>query len=261
MAALTMPSDVRLMNGVSTVVFGLAAGLLAGAGVLWLARAPWFPIRAIQLEGDLQRNSVSTIRANTTPRLAGNFFSLDLGRAREIFQSVPWVRNAVVRRVWPDRLAVRLEEHRAAALWQGEDGTERLVNGHGEVFEANVGDVEDEDLPVLAGPDGSSARMLSMLRRLQPLASGIDRELLELHLSDRGSWRMELDGDATVELGRGGDDEVVARTERFVRTLGQVTGHFRSPLLYADLRHADGYAVRLRGLTTTVAASAPPRSN
>jgi cell division protein FtsQ len=261
MASAALPSDIRLMNGVSTAVFAIAGATLLAAGVLWLARAPWFPIRAIQLEGDLQRNSVTTIRANTTPRLAGNFFSFDLGAARQAFEAVPWVRQAVVRRVWPDRVAVRLEEHRAAALWQSADGNERLVNSFGEVFEANVGDVEDEDLPLLAGPDGSSVRMLAMLHRLQPLMQGIDRELRELHLSGRGSWRAELDGDVVIELGRGSDEEVLARGERFVRTLGQVTGRFRAPLQAADLRHPDGYAVRLRGITTTTAASAPQRRN
>ncbi len=261
MATVALPSDVRLMNGVSTAVFALAGVTLAAAGVLWLVRAPWFPVRAIQLEGDLQRSSVTTIRANTTPRLKGNFFSFDLGVARAAFESVPWVRHAVVRRVWPDRMAVRLEEHRAAARWEGEDEEEKLVNDFGEVFEANVGDVEDEGLPLLAGPEGRSAQMLAMLRRLQPLMQRLDRELMELHLSGRGSWRAELDGDTAVELGRGSDDEVVARADRFVRTFAQVNGHFKSPLLYADLRHPDGYAVRLRGITTTAAASAPQRSN
>ena len=75
-----------------------------------------------------------------------------------------------------------------------------------------------------------------------------------LHLSGRGSWRVELDNGATVELGRGSEDEVLARSERFVRTVSQVTGRYRQPLLYADLRHTDGYAVRLRGVSTTAPA-------
>ncbi len=252
------PADVKLMNAVSVLVFVIAAAVLLVAGAAWLGRAGWFPLRTIQLEGDLQRNSVSTIRANALPRLAGNFLGIDLKRAREAFESVPWVRQAVVRRVWPDRLAVRLEEHRAAALWAGENGNDKLVNGFGEVFEANVGDVEDEALPQLSGPDGSAAAMLALLRRLQPAFKTIEREVMRLELSGRGSWRAELDRGTVVELGRGSEAEVLARTERFVRTLTQVTGHFKSPLEYADLRHADGYAVRLRGMTTTVAASAPP---
>ena len=85
---------------------------------------------------------------------------------RRAFESVPWVRHAVVRRVWPNRLRVQLEEHRPVALWGGETGSEKLVNSFGEVFEANLGDVEDDDLPRLVGPDGSSAQVLAMLGRI-----------------------------------------------------------------------------------------------
>ena len=118
-ADAAMPADIRLMNGVASGLFVLVGVALCVAGLMWLARAPWFTIRVIQLEGDLQRNSVATIRANAMPQLAGNFFSIDLDKARAAFESVPWVRQAVVRRIWPNRLAVRLEEHRAVALWQG----------------------------------------------------------------------------------------------------------------------------------------------
>ena len=150
-----LPADVRLMNAIADSVFVLAGAALLAAGVLWLMRAPAFAIRAIQLEGEISRNSLPTIRANAVPQLAGNFFSLDLQRGRAAFESVPWVRRAVVRRVWPDRLAVRLQEHRAAALWLGqaeEPDAERLVNNFGEIFEADVAelDAQGEGLPVLA---------------------------------------------------------------------------------------------------------------
>ncbi len=89
-----------------------------------------------------------------------------------------------------------------------------------------------------------------------PVFDGLGRPLRELHLSGRGSWQVVLDGGARIELGRGSDDEVVARSERFVRTVGQLTQRWQRDLEYADLRHADGYAVRLRGITTTAAAPA-----
>ena len=259
-ATLTVPADVRLMNIVASSVFVLAAVGALVAGVLWLMRSPLFPIRGIQLDGDLLRNNVPTIRANAAPRLAGNFYSVDLQQSRRAFESVPWVRRAVVRRVWPDRLAVRLEEHRAVALWvaQGEQnsGADRLVNSHGEVFDANVGDVEDDGLPKLEGPEGSAAQMLAMVRRVQPVLSKLDMDIERLHLSGRGSWRADLDSGASIELGRGSEDEIVARSERFVRTLAAATAKWRAPLEYADLRHTDGYAVRLRGVSTTPAAAA-----
>ena len=259
-ATQPVPADVRLMNAIASSVYLLAALGALVAGVLWLMRSPIFPIRGIQLDGDLLRNNVPTIRANAAPRLAGNFFSVDLQQGRKAFESVPWVRRAVVRRVWPDRLAVRLEEHRAVALWavQGEldSGADRLVNSFGEVFDANVGDVEDDSLPKLEGPEGSAAQMLSMVRRVQPALTRLDMEIERLHLSGRGSWRADLDSGASIELGRGTEDEIMARTERFVRTLAAATAQWRAPLAYADLRHTDGYAVRLRGVSTT--AATPP---
>ncbi|GAB4039229.1 MAG: cell division protein FtsQ/DivIB [Rubrivivax sp.] len=254
-AATPMPLDVRLMNGVASAIFALAAVALLVAGILWLTRAPWFAIRAVQVDGDLARNNVPTIRANAMPRLTGNFFSLDLQRARAAFESVPWVRRAVVRRVWPDRLAVRLEEHRPVALWQRDEEAPRLVNSFGEVFEANVGDVEDDRLPVLDGPEGSSAVMWAMMARLAPLLARQDLALRRLELSARGSWRGETEEGQVIEFGRGSEDEIVARTERFVRTLTQVTGRLRKPLLSADLRHTDGYALRLEGVSTVATAA------
>jgi len=251
--AAATPLDVRLMNGAAALLFAVALLALAWAAVKWATRSPLFTVRAITLDAALQRTNLASVRANALPRLAGNFFSVDLDAARVAFESVPWVRRAVVRRVWPNRLAVTLEEHQAAALWQGEGGSERIVNTHGEVFEANLGDVEDEALPLLAGPDAQSASMLAMLRRLGATLAPLADPVQMLRLSSRGSWRVELDGGATIELGRGSEDEVVARVERFVRTFGAVTARFGGApraLVTADLRHPDGYALRLAGITT-----------
>lgn len=256
-APVPLPGDVRLMHSTANAVFLLAGLALCAAALLWIVRLPVFAVRGIKIDGEVVRNSVSTLRANVAPKLSGNFFTMDLQKSRAAFEGVPWVRHAVVRRVWPNRLAVTLEEHHAAALWAVDDGNDKLVNSHGEVFEANVGDVEDEALPRLNGPAGTAAHMLAFWRRLQPALAPLDQgDVDELHLSGRGSWRAELDNGAVVELGRGSDDEVIARAERFVRTMPQVAERYpQRPLEYADLRHPDGYAVRLKGVTTTVPAA------
>jgi cell division protein FtsQ len=234
--------------------------LLAALG-WWLLRHPMFAVGSIRIEGDTSHNNAATLRANVASRLAGNFFTLDLQRARDAFETVPWVRHAVVRRQFPNRLRVRLEEHRAVALW-GSDGESRLVNNFGEVFEANAGDAEQESMPRLVGPDGQSATVLAMYRSLAPMFEPLDLSLEEVTFTGRGSWSVKLDTGAVIELGRGTQEEVVARSQRFAQTLTQVTGKYgRRPeaLVAADLRHADGYAVRLRGVTTTAAAETVKR--
>jgi len=252
---LPVPIDVRLMNISATVLFVLGgAGLLVAAGG-WALRHPLFSLGGITVVGDVVHNNAATLRANVAPRVAGNFFTLSLDSARAAFQAVPWVRQAVVRREFPNRLRVVLQEHQAVAYW-GEEGEPKLVNSFGEVFEANVGDVEQEVLPRLAGPEGGSAQVLATYRALRPLFGLLDLELEQLVLTGRGSWQATLDNGAVVELGRGTQAELVARAQRFVQTLTQATAKYgRRPeaLVSADLRHGDGYAIRLRGVSTTAA--------
>ena len=252
-SAVQQPFDVKLMNLTATALFGAFFILLLAALAWWAVRHPLFAVAGITVQGDVAHNSAVTLRANVAPRLAGNFFTVNLAAAREAFESVPWVRSAVVRREFPNRLRVSLEEHRAAASW-GAEGDGRLVNIFGEVFEANPGEVEADNLPRLSGPQGQAAVVLAMYRALKPMFETVGLGLVQLALTPRGSWQLQLDNNAVVELGRGTPEEVVARTQRFIQTLAQATARYgRRPdaLLSADLRHGDGYALRLKGVGTT----------
>jgi cell division protein FtsQ len=197
-------------------------------------------------------NNAVTVRANVASRLSGSFFTMDLDNARLTFESLPWVRKALVRREFPSRLKVVLQEHKALAYW-GEDGESRLLSNLGEVFEANVDEVEQDALPRLSGPDGQGPAVLVMYQALQPLLAAMDMALEQLDLSGRGGWHAQLDTGAQLELGGGSAAEVLARTQQFLKTLTQVTsryGRTSEALETADLRHADGYAIRLRGVST-----------
>jgi cell division protein FtsQ len=259
--ATALPVDVRLMNGAARGLFVLAVLALLAVGAKALARSQAFNLKAIQIEGDLQRTTVAAVRKLAVPQIEGNFFSIDLQAAQAAFESVPWVRRAVVRRAWPNRLSVQLEEHQVAALWKSEAGDDRLVNLQGEVFDANLGEVDDDALATLQGPDGFSAPMLSLLTQLNQGLAPLNTVVEELKLSLRGSWKAELTNGVVIELGRGNEAEVMERVGRFVRTLALATAQVSAApqaLRHADLRHSGAYAIRLAGITT---ASKPATDN
>jgi Cell division septal protein len=52
---------------------------------------------------------------------------------------MPWVRHASVRRVWPNALAVTLEEYKPLGTW----GSDQLVSVDGDLFTANQGELEE----------------------------------------------------------------------------------------------------------------------
>lgn len=259
-SAVATPLDVKLMNMTATVLFMAALVLVGLATARWAAHLPVFDIKGILVSGDITHNNAVTLRANVASRMSGTFFSIDLPRVRSAFEAVPWVRHATVRREFPNRLQVVLQEHQAVAYW-GSEGETRLINNYGEVFEANTGEIDQDTLPRLNGPQGRGADVLAMYRALAPLLANMDMPVDELELSIGGSWSMQLESGASIELGRGSVAELSERVHRFLATLTQVTSRYArqpSALESADLRHENGYAIRLRGVST-VAAVVPKK--
>ena len=257
--SIPAPFDVKLMNIVANIAFAMVALMLLAAGAWWVLRQPFFPIVGIKVDGEVTHNNAVTLRANVAPQLKGNFFTIDLLRARTAFESVPWVRSAVVRREFPNKLRVTLTEQVPVAIWGDEAGS-KLINGFGDVFEANVAEVDD-NLPRLDGPIEQAGQVLGMYRVLQLQFQPYDFSIDELTLSSRGSWKVVLDTGAEIELGRGQGEEVTARLQRFLKTVTQVAGQYHRTVADvegADLRHNDAYALRLRGVTT-VSPEAPRR--
>lgn len=255
MTAAPMPLDVRLMNALTAVLLGLFLLAVLAVIAMWLLRQSAFGLTAIRVENELTHNNAVTLRANVAPRLTGNFFTLDLAQAKAAFESIPWVRLAVVKREFPDRLRVRIEEHEAVAIW-GQDDEVRLVNRQGEVFEVNQGDVEVDKLPRLIGPQAQSALVLTAYRQLAPLFDRLGDTLAQLELTGRGGWRAQLESAAVIEIGPGSIEEIVPRVQRFVATVSQTSSRFGRGIESADLRYPNGYALRLHGVSTLSADKA-----
>jgi cell division protein FtsQ len=256
----TWPMDVRLMNATAALLLWLGLGLMLISALGWLMRLPVFTLRAVMVEGDVLHHNAVTLRANVMPQLRGTFFTIDLQHTRTAFEAMPWVRMAVVKREFPNRLRVVLSEHQPVALW-GDEAAQTLVNRQGEVFEAEADDQEIAALPRFKGPEGSSAEVLQMYEFLGPRLQTMDMRIEWLELSPRGSWRLETDTGAQIELGRGTQQEIGERLTLLWRTLAQVASRYgRTPtaLASADLRHTDGYALRLRGVSTIESPQAKP---
>jgi cell division protein FtsQ len=255
-----MWDNPRLLNGISAGLLAVA-GLLVAWGVYYsVVTSQLFPVRVVRvvaMQGDdvaLSRVTQAQLDEVLGGRVSGNFFGLDLDAVRATLGTLPWVRKVAVRRAWPDRLDVAIEEHVVFARW----GADRLVNVQGEVFEGNIADPERLELPQLAGPASSerqvTARYRSFKDILAPLGAGLEpREVL---LSGRYAWRLRLANGLVVELGRESGVEtapvqgpspvsVNERLSRFAAVYPQTLGKLRRRLDYVDLRYPNGFALRV----------------
>ncbi len=252
--SIALPMDVRLMQWTSLTLFGLAFVLCIASGIGWLLRHPAFAIQGITVKGNVAHSNVVTVRANVLPHLSGNFFTLNLLQARQAFEQIPWIRSALVRREFPNRLSVTLDEFQPVAQW-GFEGEGKFLSAEGAVFEVNADDVDADALPVLKGPETQAKTVLDMYKFLKPLLAKMDMGLEKLELSQRGSWTAQLESGAILELGNGTQQEIGEKLQVFFKTLTQVAsryGRTATSLLSADLRYESGYALRLRGVSTVV---------
>jgi cell division protein FtsQ len=91
---------------------------------------------------------------------------------------------------------------------------------------------------------------------LNPRLAALDMHIELLELTPRGSWRIQTQKGAQIELGRGTPEEITQRLDIFLATLKQITARYGrnlTALAGADLRHKDAYALRLHGVSTVEA--------
>ncbi|HTT39516.1 MAG TPA: cell division protein FtsQ/DivIB [Burkholderiales bacterium] len=227
-----MWDDHRMLNGIADWVYALALLLILYGALMLIIRLPVFPIHEVVVTGSIAHTTRDQVLDIVSGRLKGNFFTQDLEQARLAFEKLPWVRHASLRRQWPDRLFVEIEEHVAIARWRDA----ALVNSFGEVFEAASG----ERLPVFLAPVGTSAEVTQRYEEFSRLLAPLGRRLVQISLSERRAWELMLDDGTVLELGR---EDLQARLQRYAacaRALARPpAGEYR-----VDLRYANGFAVR-----------------
>lgn len=250
-----MWAEPRLLNVAANALFVLAAVLIVYAAGAMLANSPAFPLRAIRVQADLGHVSRGQIVDALQGRVSGTFFTVDVESIRSMFQTIPWVRRAEVRRYWPDRLEVKLEEHVALAHW-GQEADGRLVNTYGEVFSGRIdaerGAERSAPLPQFAGPAGSEQELARRYALFRDLLAPLSLEPRAVALSQRLSWQLRLSNGLTMQLGRDNEkDPVQERLLRFVEVYPRTLAPLSRRLDYVDLRYPNGFALRVPEILRT----------
>jgi cell division protein FtsQ len=260
----TPPSVVWMRRGTLGLMMILALLLLVG-GLKLIAQSRWFAIERIGLAGDTQFHGALTVRANVLPQLTGNYFTIDLRQAQKSFEALPWIRAAVVQRVFPNQLHIHLTAHAPAARWASMANSgaeqqsaeaidiERLVNVQGELFEASGGAVDTDELPLLTGPDERAAEIWSTYQQLKAMLTPQQMQLESLALTTQSIWQAKLDNGAALTLGGGTGAEALVRTTQWLAHWPAAQAQLKATgreLQSVDLRYAKGFAVRIAGITT-----------
>jgi cell division protein FtsQ len=162
---------------------------------------------------------------------------LDAGDARARLEAIPWIAEATVRKLYPDRLLITVIEREAFALWQVQ-GKVSVIAADGTVLSAQV-EPRLAALPFVVG-NGAAAKARSFLAILDKFPTIRDSVRASIYVAER-RWNLKLKNGIDVRLPETeveGALGVLARLEREKSLLSR-------DIVAVDLRLPDRLAIRL----------------
>jgi len=221
--------------------------------LVWLSQRPVFILRQVVIEPvvgqTLKHINKPVVKQQVLETVQGNFFSVRLEDVKRGFESMPWVRHANVRRVWPNGLIVSIEEQKPFGTWGGAD-SHILMNIHGELFAGRISDVGDGiQLIDFNGPEDASKEVMRLYEKANAWFKPWDAEVKNLTLSERYAWHVKLSNGMKVEFGRDEESSDKTLTEdrvaRLFKYWPQVQERWANRVDAIDLRYANGFVVHL----------------
>ena len=116
----------------------LLAGVMLG-GLMWSLPKLWAwldrPVARVQVGGSFHYLRQEEVQGKLEPFLHNRFFALNLRGMQRALEDDAWINNVRVRKFWPDRLEVSLDEEVPVARWLSQE----LLNADGKILSPRPG--------------------------------------------------------------------------------------------------------------------------
>jgi cell division protein FtsQ len=177
---------------------GLAAVVAGGHGttvVSTVTAFTGFGIENIRITGQTETSEVDVL-AGLELGPFPSLLTLDVEIARERVEALPWVKRAVLTKLFPDTLEIAIIEREPYALWQ-HDGVVSLVDGQGRVISDRFSE-RYASLPRVVG-EGAAGRIGEYLALIEPFPEIARRARAGILVSD-DRWTVVLDSGMQLML-------------------------------------------------------------
>ncbi|AHB71769.1 cell division protein FtsQ [Cronobacter malonaticus] len=225
---------VFLLAVVLTVIFG--GWMVLG----WMEDAQRLPLSKLVVTGERHYTRNDDIRQSILALGApGTFMTQDVNIIQNQIERLPWIKQASVRKQWPDELKIHLVEYVPIARWNDQ----HMIDTDGTAFSVPSDRASKQTLPLLYGPEGSENEVLQGFRAMGQVLAKDKFTLKEAAMTARRSWQVTLSNNIKLNLGR---DDTMKRLERFVElypVLQQQAQTDHKQISYVDLRYDSGAAV------------------
>ncbi len=231
-------------------VIGSVGLLFIAACLMWLFQitgdARRFPVNEVEVLGTLDYTDRDELRGLVVNQTLSGFYRLDIDQIRRDVKQLPWIAEAHIRRVWPDRISIEVIEHEPAARWNNDS----LISKKFELFtppQLEVDSVQRAEwlnffatFPQLTGGPGRHEAVLSAFRTLEVYLKPHNVSVMALLEDDRQSQSFVLSNNARVNLGVTDWEE---RVQRFVQVYTRLVEPMGGRAVQFDMRYPNGFAL------------------
>lgn len=192
-------------------------------------------VTEVTLAAKPQRLDIDALRAVVSSHLGEGLALIDLAVLRAEIEAMDWVASASLKRSWPDRLVLSIQEHKPRARL--DDG--RFLTEAGAVV-ALDGVVDADRLPYLAVAPAHAKEALAAFERLRDGLTGTRLRPASLKRDTRGSWTLIGEDGAAFRLGKEAPE---TQLERLRDAVLPALGARIERVAYVDMRYGNGFAV------------------
>jgi cell division protein FtsQ len=261
----------RLRSLVGYVPLALRIGVIAIIALVGLvsyraaASAEFFKVRKVETRGATRASNEDIKAAVVHDVSEAGVWRADLEQISKHLERLPWVRTAIVTRVLPDGIRVRITEREPRAVVRTSNGRFIWVDDDA-VYLGEMSTIDQTPGFFLHGWDEQNtpaaqaenrqrvARFLEFQRTWD--SQSISERVSEVNLQDARDVRVQLAGDdAQIEIRLGGEDQA-ARLKKALTVLDDQRQTSRGPLIsYIDVSQGKRAIVGTVTGTQTIADS------
>ncbi|OCG43957.1 hypothetical protein A9G35_09185 [Gilliamella sp. Choc5-1] len=186
--------------------------------------------------------------------LPNTYIGQDVNDIQQEVMRFPWVKKTSVRKQWPNRLIVYVEEYRPALYWNDLF----LLDENGNIFSVPLDRITKLQLPRLYGPEGKAKSALETYYKLESLSKKLVNNQLALQIKvaitdERNAWQLMVEPcvsgfcleNQEIKLLLG-NENIEQRYQQFIKLFPEIQSRLpeNERIMVADLRYENGISVQ-----------------
>ncbi|WP_294964676.1 FtsQ-type POTRA domain-containing protein [uncultured Gilliamella sp.] len=220
----------------------------------WIDNPEQMVLSQLVLNGDHAYTDEDDIRqAILGLGLPNTYIGQNVDDIQQEIMQFPWIKQASVRKQWPDRLIVSIEEYKPAFYWNDLF----LLDNYGNIFNVPLDRFVERQLPKLYGPEGKEKAIVKIYYKFNDLSkklasSGLTLQIKSTVTDERNAWQLTIkqciagfcpeNQEMKLILG---SENIEQRYQQFIKLLPEI--QVRIPkderITVADLRYESGISV------------------